>query len=114
MKTIFCTLFVVAVTVGLAPHSAAEQRVNPFANPKFNPQPKRTVVAGRVEVPPELKLKAVMPAGRIPLANINGETLRIGESYKGYRLQEVHLDQVVLKHQSGTLVLPLRPGMADG
>lgn len=79
---------------------AAQARYNPFAgNPPTtvsNPSVSSSSSAVRTAVT-RMRLKAVLPMGNPPMANIDGEIVAVGEKVHGYILRSVGEQGVTLE-----------------
>ena len=84
-------LLIISLIVG-APWALAEDRVNPFkshhAEHDHDDSPRVAASA--------MALKAILASGIQPLANISGEILAVGDTYKGYRVEAITANSVTL------------------
>ena len=82
----------------------AEERSNPFSNPE---EEVATSDSDGDSSSSAFVLRAVMPSGAVPLANIDGEILAVGETYQGFELAEISDVGVSLHRGSRVLELLL-------
>lgn len=86
----------------LVPPVASETRYNPFAGnkPQAAPQAAPAGASGNPAAPGKvshLTLKAVIPMGNPPMANIDGTILAVGEKFGSYTLVAVGEQGVTLQ-----------------
>ncbi len=78
----------------------AQARYNPFAGnppaPAVSSPSSSSGSSGR-SVVSHMRLKAVLPMGNPPMANIDGETVAVGEKVNGYTLRSVGEQGVTLE-----------------
>ena len=103
-------ILLLALVAGTA-HAESPDRSNPFADPGAGLE---TGDAASAAHSTGFQLKAVMPSGALPLANIDGEILAVGETYKGYLLAEVHDTGVRLERGATVVELLLSAVREDG
>jgi len=79
---------------------AAQARYNPFAGnpptPAGSPSASSSASSGRAVVT-HMRLKAVLPMGNPPMANIDGEVVAVGDKVNGYTLRSVGEQGVTLE-----------------
>jgi len=105
MRSLALIVPVFGHTMWAAPMAWADD-INPFARPVDAIHTDHTG-----DAPQELQLRAVMPAMRGALANINGQVLAIGDAYLNYTLLAVHDRSVALGHGDQRLELQLQSGL---
>lgn len=74
------------------PASGNGDRINPFVRPLKN-HVEATLSSGSA---PELELRAVVSAGKVPLANINGKVLAVGERYLDFQITHIAKDHITM------------------
>lgn len=120
------TLWLLAGLVLSLSSSAAETRYNPFAGDAARTAPAEAGAADPsagtappVAANPPMSLKAVIPGGRPPMANIDGRILVVGETFNGYTLEAVAEQGVTLRRGGRRLELrfdygPEKTGAGSG
>ncbi len=116
----FLMLVIVASIPTLAQQGAGqdqELRNNPFVWPKTREIPKyqhkhetrqvgsSAIKPGRKTLPPVLR--SIMVGSDVAMVNVDGEVLRVGQQYHGYRLQSVTNDTAVFIKDGKKLTLTL-------
>ncbi|MEZ5595577.1 MAG: hypothetical protein R3E84_04165 [Pseudomonadales bacterium] len=103
----------VCVLALCAQAAADDARYNPFASAERVAPPVRS--GGGPSVVTHLRLKAVIPLGNPPMANIDGTVLAVGEKISGYTLRSVGESMVTLERggRRYTLSFP-KPGQEKG
>jgi len=82
------------------------QLVDPMRPVHYQNQVNKKVAEKQVQVKTrEWHLTTVLMSQARSVAVINGKTLQVGEQLEGYKLVQIHSDQVILKNKQEKLVL---------
>lgn len=107
----FCLIFGAGTVVGqdpqpeLADDAPPPLSANPFSRPGYTVALDSTPLPSVAARPVVLELRTTLVAGDSAMVNINGEILRIGEEYEGYRVQSISEGRVVLSYDGERLIL---------
>lgn len=94
------------VVVAATPQRAIKH--NPFTKPDFGKRSEATVAEEQQAAPQALlQLRAVLYSSTMPLVNINGRILALGEEIDGFLLQEVSEDGAILSKDDVQIMLSM-------
>jgi hypothetical protein len=115
-KTINFCVFLLIASHAWASNTAAQGLLDPTLPPAFLRSDQSNKLAGQEPEPPstitDLHLQALILGKQANYAVIDGVTLQVGATFKGWRIIRINNEGALLQGASGTQLLKIHPAIS--